>query len=164
MLLQCRDNPGLYRVHGNTLSEADILEAAEVIMNARFTVGVALESPAASGQFLKHKLGNYEREVFGVLFLDVRHRVIAFEELFQGALTGVSVYPREVVKRALQLNADACILAHNHPSGDSEPSMADVNITYTLIDACKLVGVRVLDHIVVGKTTRSMAEHGDCRF
>lgn len=164
MLIQCCENPGLYRVHGDTLSEANILEVAEAIMNTRYAVGVALNSPAASEHFLKHKLGKKEREVFGVLFLDTMHRVIAFEEIFQGSLNSVTVHPREVVKLALQLNAAACILAHNHPSGDPEPSMADVNLTYKLIDACKLVDVRVLDHIIVGRTMHSMAAHGDCNF
>ena len=86
--------------------------------------------------------------------LDSRHRVIAFEELFRGTLDGASVYPREVVKLALEHNAAALILVHNHPSGDPEPSMADRNLTTKLQDALNLVGVRTLDHVVVG--------HDDC--
>uniref|UniRef100_UPI0035B459B6 JAB domain-containing protein n=1 Tax=Pseudomonas fluvialis TaxID=1793966 RepID=UPI0035B459B6 len=99
--------------------------------------------------------------VFALLMLDSRHRVIAFEEVFRGTLDGASVYPREVVKLALEHNAAALILVHNHPSGDPEPSMADRNLTTKLQDALKLVGVRTLDHVVVGNEgCVSLAELG----
>jgi DNA repair protein RadC len=102
-----------------------------------------------------------EREVFGCLFLDNRHRLIALEEMFLGTIDGASVHPREVVKRALKLNAAAVILAHNHPSGVAEPSQADELITARIRDALALVDIRVLDHLVVGGTTvTSFAERG----
>jgi DNA repair protein RadC len=99
-------------------------------------------------------------EVFACLFLDTRHRVIAFEELFRGTIDGASVHPRELVRRALEHNAAAVILAHNHPSGVAEPSAADRQITTRLKDALALVDVRVLDHCVVGDEIVSFAERG----
>jgi DNA repair protein RadC len=99
--------------------------------------------------------------VFACLFLDNRHRVIAFEELFRGTIDGASVHPREVVKHALHHNAAALILAHNHPSGVAEPSRADVQITRRLVAALGLVDIRVLDHLVIGDTEAvSLAERG----
>src|SRR5699024_8527544 len=102
-----------------------------------------------------------DREVFCVLFLDTQHRVIAFDEMFYGTLDSASVYPREVVKRALYYNAGAVILAHNHPSGDPEPSDADRRITDRLTEALGLIDIRVLDHFVIGKEPAvSFAERG----
>ena len=106
-------------------------------------------SPAAVMQFLKLELGGKEREVFGAMFLDTRHRMICFEKLFFGTIDGASVHPREVVKAALRVNAAAVIFAHNHPSGVAEPSQADIQITGRLKSALALIDVRVLDHIVV---------------
>ena len=99
-------------------------------------------------------------ELFAVLWLDNRHRVIAFEELFRGTIDGASVHPREVVRAAIDHNAAACIFAHNHPSGVEEPSQADLRITNRLKDALDLVDVRVLDHMIVGDTMCSFAERG----
>ena len=123
--------------------------------------GDALNSPRAVRDYLQLLLGGRQQEVFLVLFLDTQHRVIASEELFQGTLSQTSVYPREVVKRALAHNAAAVILAHNHPSGVAEPSQADQLLTGALKQALGLVDVRVLDHFVVaaGKTL-SFAEKG----
>ncbi|MCB1772340.1 MAG: DNA repair protein RadC [Gammaproteobacteria bacterium] len=112
--------------------------------------GDALSSPQQTARYLQARLRDYPYEVFAVLFLDNRHRVIAFEELFRGTIDGASVHPREVVRRALALNAAAVILSHNHPSGVAEPSQADRRITERLRDALQLVDVRVLDHLVVG--------------
>lgn len=121
----------------------------------------ALGSPAAVRDYLKLHLGGLAREVFLVLFLDAQNRVLQQEELFAGTLTQTSVYPREVVKRALQHNAAAVILAHNHPSGVAEPSRADELLTQALKEALALVEVRVLDHFVVaGNRTLSFAERG----
>ncbi|MBI3778949.1 MAG: DNA repair protein RadC, partial [Gammaproteobacteria bacterium] len=100
--------------------------------------------------FLQAQLRDRKNEVFGVLFLDNRHRVLEFEELFQGTLNGTAVYPREVVKRALKHNAAAVILVHNHPSGVAEPSRADELLTTRLKEALTLVDIRLLDHLVVG--------------
>jgi DNA repair protein RadC len=99
---------------------------------------------------MQARLRDYPYEVFAVLFLDNRHRVLAFEELFRGTIDGASVHPREVVRRALQLNAAAVILSHNHPSGVAEPSQSDQRITTRLREALALVDIRVLDHLVIG--------------
>ena len=112
-----------------------------------------LANPRTARDYLVVHYAGQEREVFGCLFLDNRHRLIAVEELFLGTVDGASVHPREVVKRALKLNAAAVILAHNHPSGVAEPSQADELITARLRDALALVDIRVLDHLVVGGTT-----------
>tara|TARA_R110002095_G_scaffold85414_1_gene74351 strand:- start:3180 stop:3854 length:675 start_codon:yes stop_codon:yes gene_type:complete len=107
-------------------------------------------SPAATGRFLSSRLRDRSREVFAVLLLDNQHRLLAYEELFEGTLSCTAVYPREVVKLALSRNAAAVILAHNHPSGVAEPSLSDQQITQRLIDALALVDIRVLDHLIIG--------------
>lgn len=121
----------------------------------------ALESPQAVRDYLKAQLRHEPHEVFGCLFLDSKHRVLAFEVLFRGTIDSASVYPRQVVKRALSHNAAALILTHNHPSGVSEPSQADRILTQRLKDALGLIDVRVLDHFIVGDgEPLSMAELG----
>ncbi|MGE6319330.1 RadC family protein [Pseudomonas oryzihabitans] len=121
----------------------------------------ALESPQQVRDYLKARLRHEPHEIFGCLFLDTRHRVLAFEALFHGTIDGASVYPRQVVKRALAHNAAAVILTHNHPSGIAEPSQADRLLTTRLKDALALVDVRVLDHFIVGDgEPLSMAEYG----
>jgi DNA repair protein RadC len=123
--------------------------------------GDALNSPRAVRDYLQLLLGARQQEVFLVLFLDTQHRVIASEVLFNGTLSQTSVYPREVVKRALAHNAAAVILAHNHPSGVAEPSQSDQLLTDALKQALNLVDVRVLDHFIVGTgTILSFAERG----
>lgn len=123
--------------------------------------GDALGSPTDTRRFLLARLRDYPHEVFACLFLDNRHRVIEFAEMFRGTIDGTSVHPREVVKQALALNAAAVIFAHNHPSGVAEPSPADHHLTHRLRDALALVDIRVLDHIVVGDGyTVSLAERG----
>ncbi len=120
-----------------------------------------LQNPRAVRDYLAVHFAGREREVFGCLFLDNRHRLIAVEEMFMGTIDGATVHPREVVKRALKLNAAAVILAHNHPSGVAEPSLADEQITARLRDALALVDIRVLDHLVVGgSTVTSFVERG----
>ncbi len=106
-------------------------------------------------------LAGYEREVFAALFLDAKHRLIQYVELFQGTIDSTAVYPREVVKEALRLNAAAAIVAHNHPSGNREPSEADKSITRRIKEALALVDVRALDHIIIaGTQSVSFAERG----
>ena len=122
--------------------------------------GDALTSPGETRQFLAAHLRDFGHEVFAALFLDQRHRVICYEELFTGTIDGASVHPREVVKKALSYNAAAIIFAHNHPSGVAEPSSADERITQRLKEALSLVDVRVLDHFVVGDDIVSFAERG----
>lgn len=120
-----------------------------------------LTSPDATRRFLQARLRDLPHEVFAALFLDNRHRVIRYEELFRGTIDGASVHPREVVKAALKLNAAALIFAHNHPSGVAEPSHADERLTRRLRDALALVDIRVLDHVVIGDgQTVSFAERG----
>lgn len=120
-----------------------------------------LASPSAVRDYLRIMLAQRDHEVFMVLFLDAQNRVIAPEEMFRGTLTQTSVYPREVVKRALSLNAASVILAHNHPSGVAEPSRADEFLTQSLRTALALVDIRVLDHIVIaGSSATSFAERG----
>jgi DNA repair protein RadC len=118
-------------------------------------------TPQAVRDYLQLQLGSRPHEIFAVLFLDSQHRLIALEELFRGTLTQTSVYPREVVVRALALHAGSVVLAHNHPSGEAKPSRADEALTQTLKAALALVDVRVLDHFVVTSTQAiSMAERG----
>ena len=121
----------------------------------------AISSPEDTRQFLKSKLRHRPYEVFAALFLDNRHQVIKFEELFRGTIDGASVYPREVVKKALEYNAAAMIVAHNHPSGIAEPSQADEHITHRLKKALDLVDIRLLDHLIIGDgDITSLAERG----
>ena len=125
------------------------------------TRGTALTSPAMTVDYLQTTLRDRAREVFTCLFLDTRHRVIAAEDLFQGSIDGASVYPRVVAERALRLRAAAVIVAHNHPSGVSEPSLADQAITRRLKDALSLLEIRLLDHFVIGDGPPvSMASRG----
>ncbi|WP_345544405.1 RadC family protein, partial [Streptomyces chitinivorans] len=119
-----------------------------------------IKSPNDTRNFLRMKLCEREHEVFAVLFLDSRHGVIAYDEMFTGTIDGAAVYPREVVKAALLHNAAAVIFAHNHPSGVTNPSESDKRLTKRLKDALLLVDVRVLDHLVVGRNISSFAELG----
>jgi DNA repair protein RadC len=126
--------------------ENEILEHAAEILANRYVRGDALINPDATKEYVRCKLGSHEREVFALLLLDNQNRLIEFKELFHGTVDAASVYPREVVKEVLEVNAAAVIFAHNHPSGDSTPSQADRRITERLKDALALVDVRVLDH------------------
>lgn len=138
-----------------------VLEMGRRHLAATLARDGALESPDAVRRYLAAQLRHRSREVFACLFLDNRHRVIRFEELFFGTIDAASVYPREVVCKALQYNAAALILAHNHPSGIAEPSRADRQITERLIQALSTVDIRVLDHMVVGDgEVVSFAERG----
>jgi DNA repair protein RadC len=138
-----------------------VLEMSRRALKEELQRGDALNSPRAVRDYLQLLLGGRHQEVFLVLFLDTQHRVIASEELFHGTLSQTSVYPRDVVKRALAHNAAAVILAHNHPSGVAEPSQSDQLLTDALKQALSLVDVRVLDHFVVAVgQTLSFAEKG----
>lgn len=142
--------------------EAAVIAAAVAILDARLrAAGPDLGSPWAVKTLLRLYLAEREREAFGVLFLNAAHRLIAFEVLFEGTLTQTSVYPRELVRRALAHNAGAVILSHNHPSGNAEPSHADEFLTQSIKSALALVDVRVLDHVIVaGADAVSLAERG----
>jgi DNA repair protein RadC len=145
----------------NDAEQASLISLAFDILAARHRPGTVLSSPLETRQYLQLALGTYKNEVFGAVFLDNRHRVLAFEELFFGTVDGTAVYPRVVVQRALELNAAAVIFTHNHPSGMAEPSRADEILTQRLKEALAVVDVRVLDHIIVTSVeTISFAERG----
>lgn len=140
--------------------QATIREAIG-ILESRIKVSEAFTRPEEVKDFCRLQLATKKDECFAGLFLDTRHRLIRFERLFNGTVDGASVYPRVVVRRALELNAAAIIFTHNHPSGIAEPSHDDVRITARLKEALALVDIRVLDHIVVGmESSISMAEQG----
>ena len=139
----------------------EIIAAARDVLSRRIRRGTLLSSPKAARDFLSVKLGARDFESFCVLYLDSRHRLIEFVELFRGTIDGASVYPREVVKEALARNAAAVILAHPHPSGVAEPSAADELITRKVVDALRLVDIRVLDHLVIaGGDVVSFSDRG----
>ena len=138
-----------------------VLELSRRYLEEMLMRGNPLESPDMTEQYLKSTLRDHPHEVFACLFLDTRHRVIAFEELFHGTIDGATVYPRVVAERALQHGAAAVIVAHNHPSGVCEPSLADQAITRRLKEALSLLDIRLLDHFVVGEGSPvSMASRG----
>lgn len=138
-----------------------MLEVARRCLGSELKRHGTLRTPMDSADFLRTRMGGYPYEVFAVVFLDNRHRVIAFEEMFRGTIDCTSVHPREVVRACLRHNAAAVILAHNHPSGVAEPSESDRAITRELREALNLVGVRVLDHFVIGADAPvSLAERG----
>ena len=138
-----------------------VLELARRAMAERLKERAVFDSPGAVKQYLQLQIGSRPYEVFAVLFLDAQHRLIVLEELFRGTLTQTSVYPREVVTRALHHRAAAVVLSHNHPSGSIEPSRADETLTQTLSAALSLIDVRVLDHVIVSAgQALSMAEKG----
>ena len=138
-----------------------VMEVARRALAQQMAAAPVFDSPQRVKDYLGLQLAGKSQEVFAVLFLDAQHRLLRLEELFQGTLTQTSVYPREVLKRALALNAGAVVLAHNHPSGLAEPSRADEYLTQTLKTALKMIDVLVLDHIVVGQgQVVSMAERG----
>ncbi|MBB5319730.1 RadC family protein [Marinobacter oulmenensis] len=153
------------QVHGlGTAKYAQVqaaMEMARRVMDEPLRQGDPLRSPEDTRRFLTSRLGTYPHEVFAGLFLDNRHRVIRYRELFRGTIDGAAVYPREVVRQALEENAAAVIFAHNHPSGVAEPSPADVSLTRRLKEALGLVDIRVLDHMVIGHgEVISLAERG----
>jgi DNA repair protein RadC len=152
-----RDEGGAWR----PATGEEIITAARAALARRVRKGTALSSPSDVRDYLKVKLSALDHEVFCALFLDTRHRLIEYRELFRGTIDGATVYPREVVKEALNRNAAAVIFAHNHPSGVAEPSEADRSITMKLSKALALVEVRVLDHVVVaGDASVSFAARG----
>ena len=163
-LLECRSDE-LCAVKGfGTAKYVQLRAALELgrrYLYSTMVKGSVLDSPCATRDYLRMHMKKYEHEVFACLFLDNRHRVISFDEMFNGTIDSASVHPREVVKRALQHNAAAVILAHNHPSGTAEPSQSDQLLTQRLREALQLVDIRVLDHFVVGDgETISLAERG----
>ena len=154
--LMVKDEGGSYR----PASGDEIIEAALSEINRRFTRGVQISSPAETLDFLRLRLAHLEHEMFAVLWLDNKNRVLAFEELFRGTINSATVHPRELAKSAIKYNAAACILCHNHPSGDPSPSVPDQNITQRIKDTLNMLEVRTLDHVIIGKRPYSFAENG----
>ncbi|MDB1112822.1 RadC family protein [Pseudomonas extremaustralis] len=146
--LRAGEASGTY-VMESPVTEADVLQMAQQLAMSRLSKGRAMTEPKEVFRHLQTLLQYHEHEVFALLLLDTKHRVIRFQELFRGTLDGASVRPREVVKIALEHNAAAVILVQNHPSGDPEPSQADRTLTTTLKNALNMIGTRILDHVVV---------------
>ena len=154
------ESAATYAATTNVAEDAIIAQAMSILESRLRTKTTAFTSPNQSKQFVRCKLQQLEHEVFSVLFLDNQNYLIDYTEMFRGTIDSAAVYPREVAKLALELNAAAVILAHNHPSGISVPSSADRNITHKLKSALELFDIRVLDHIIIGDTTYSFAESG----
>jgi DNA repair protein RadC len=151
--------PGIGRVRASRLLA--VPELGRRYFESSLARGDTIRSPADTEAYLQARLQHLGHELFCCLYLDNRHRVLAFVELFRGTVDGTSVYPREVVKEALAVNATAVILAHNHPSGVAEPSQADERITRRLRSALELVDIRLLDHLIIGDgRATSMASRG----
>lgn len=138
-----------------------IMEAARGVVDGQMPRGTSFKDPRTARDYFRDKLAGLEREVFGAAFLDTKHRLIEWAELFQGTIDGAEVHPREVVRKALSCNAAAVIVGHNHPSGDVDPSIADRAVTVRLKQALALVDIRLLDHVIVGGSiSLSLAERG----
>ena len=145
----------------NATEKQSVVMLAMKVLAIKHRAGRALSNPDQTRDFLRLRLADYRNEVFGCLFLDNRHRIIAVRELFQGTIDGASVHPRVVVQHAMEVNAAAMVFFHNHPSGVAEPSRADEMLTRRLKEALALVDVRVLDHFVVtAGDSVSFAERG----
>ena len=158
------DAGALCRARGLGPAKFALLQAALEIARRHYAEQLdrldCLTSPEQTRRYLSARLRDRDHEIFACLMLDNRNRVIALREMFRGTIDGASVYPREVVKQALADNAAAIILAHNHPSGVSEPSQADIRITERLSKALALIDVRVLDHVIIGDEVICLAERG----
>lgn len=155
-----QDQDGRY-IAQRPIEEDEVIALARRILDARVQRDFQIKSPLDARDYVTLRYGQLQHEVFSVIWCDQRNRVIATEEMFRGTINGASVHPREVVKSALQHNAAAAILLHNHPSGVSSPSRADEQITRRLVDALALIDVRVLDHLVVaGGNVSAFSELG----
>lgn len=165
MSIDCNNRTALFVRGGRSrytpASPDQIIEAARRLVDQRVQTGTPFKDPEIARSFFRDKLAGLEREVFAAAFLDTRHRLIEYVELFHGTIDGAEVHPREVVKKAIACNSAAVLFAHNHPSGELEPSAADRAVTVRLKQALSLVDVRVLDHIIVGgSSTQSMMMRG----
>lgn len=154
--LMVLDECGEYRA----ATPKEILAAAKSAIGYIYGRGSVFTSPQAVREYLSVKMAGRESECFACMFLDNRNTLIEFSEMFHGTVDQAAVYPREVVKAALEVNAAAVIFAHNHPSGETDPSQADMRITQRLKDALSLMEIRVLDHLIVGRDVTSFAERG----
>lgn len=157
MKLFVRDQTGEYQpAPPQTILEESLSLSRSVLRKGATITGSRTAEDAIAAKFLNYP----EREVFGCLFMDNQHRIIEWQELFFGTINVNTVYPREIVKAALQLNAASVIFAHNHPSGSTTPSPQDIALTKTLTDILKVIDVRVLDHLIVGDSVFSMDDSG----
>ena len=160
----CNDEDQFARINSFSLSETEqstLIRLAIEVLELRHRPGECFDNPKATRDYLQLHLSERKNEVFGVLFLDNKHRLIVNEELFTGSVSSASVYPRVVAQRTLECNASAVIFYHNHPSGDPEPSQSDIHITKRLHSALELIDVRTLDHLVIGSEgTVSFADRG----
>jgi DNA repair protein RadC len=155
-MLFVRDQDGAYRPAPREL----VLIEANRLSGYRLRKGTHISSSEDAKSALGYRLRDKQCEVFACLFLDSSHRVLAFREMFRGSINRATVHPREVVKEALQINAAAVIFAHNHPSGESQPSRQDIELTHTLRDILQVIDVRVLDHLVIGEEITSFTDLG----
>lgn len=154
------EQPGQY-IATRAFDSEELLTMANRLVSRRFAKGRKISKPADVLSFLKCKLAHLEHEVFSIIFLDTKHNILAFKEMFRGTIHSTSIYPREIIKEALKYNAQAIILVHNHPSGCSEPSSADINVTHKIKNILAELDIDVLDHIIVaGIQTVSLAERG----
>ncbi|MFV2058443.1 MAG: JAB domain-containing protein [Thiohalomonadales bacterium] len=153
-----QDSVGSYHIKHAT--KLEILELASNILQEKLKHYDGFSQPSQALDFLRYRLSKHDSERFCVLYVDSRNRLIKFDIAFKGTINGASVHPREIVKRALELNASGVIFAHNHPSGNTTASDADIKITRVLKDILSVIEVRVLDHIIVGDDTLSFAATG----
>lgn len=154
------DNNGLYQIT-EPVSREEIIQFAHILLSKEFRNRRKISSPDDVRQWLIMKLATEVRECFAAIFLSQQHHILAYETLFTGTLNQATVYPRELLQRALFHNAAAVILVHNHPSGESAPSQADINLTKVLMDSLALVDIRIPDHMIIGgDNIYSFAEHG----
>ena len=135
-----------------------IFSAAKQLSSSQLRRGARINSSSLARKAIGFKLSGLQCEIFACLFLDSQYRLLAFQEMFRGTINATTVYPREIIKRALELNAAAVILAHNHPSGEVNPSHLDLELTRKLTEALEFFDIRVLDHLVIGNTVLSMAD------
>ena len=155
-MLFVKDKDGTYRPAPKKL----VLSEANRLSGYRLRKGTRISSSEDAKSAMGYRLRDKQCEVFACLFLDSSHRVLAFKEMFRGSINKATVHPREVVKEALQRNAAAVIIAHNHPSGESSPSDQDIELTHTLRDILQVIDIRVLDHLVIGEKITSFADLG----
>ncbi len=155
-MLFIKDQSGAYQPAPNDT----VLTEARRVRSYQLRRGVPITSSDTAKAAIQDKLNDHQCEVFACLFLDSKHRVLAWVEMFRGSINSATVHPREVVKEALRLNAAAIILAHNHPSGDSTPSREDISLTNKLQEILKVVDVKVLDHLIVGDEVNALSDSG----
>ena len=155
-MLFVMDDGGEYR----PASKNEIFTAAKRLSSSNLRRGKIIKSSVEAGEAVQHKMVGYEHEIFACLFLDSRHRLLEFAEIFKGSISCTTVHPREIVKEALRLNAAAVIFAHNHPSGETAPSPQDIELTQKLRQILHHIDVKVLDHVIIGDDVLSMADSG----